>query len=67
MAVIGLIAISLVLMLFNGGLAGVIMLWAWALYKWCKSEKERAKNIEKYNKAKREFKEKNGYNYPGYF
>ena len=51
MAIIGLIAISLVLMLLNGGLAGVIMLWAWAIYKWCKSEKERAENIEKYNRA----------------
>ena len=54
-------------MLFNGGLAGVIMLWAWAGYKWYKSEKERAENMAKYNKVKREFKEKNGYDYPGYF
>ncbi len=66
MAVIGLIAVSLVLMLFNGGLAGVIMLWAWAGYKWYKSEKERAENMAKYNKVKREFREKNGYDYPGY-
>lgn len=62
MEVIGLIVVSCVLMLFNGGIVGVIFLWAWVAYK----ANEKQKNIAKFNKAKEEFKRKNGYNYPGY-
>lgn len=62
MEIIGLIVVSCVLMLFNGGIVGVILLWAWVAYK----ANEKQKNIAKYNKAKEEFRRKNGYNYPGY-
>ena len=54
MEIVGLIAISCVMMLFNGGIVGVIMLWAWVAYK----ANEKQKNIAKYNKAKEEFRRK---------
>ena len=66
MAVIGLIVLSCILMLFKGGITGVILLWGFAIWKWVQSENEHQRNLEKYEKAKKEFKKKNGYNYPGY-
>ena len=62
MEIIGLIVISCVLMLFNGGIVGVILLWAWVAVQ----ANEKQKRIQKFNRAKREFREKNGYDYPGY-
>ena len=60
MAVIGLIVLSCILMLFKGGITGVILLWGFAIWKWAKAEKERQQNLEKWERAKREFKKKNG-------
>ena len=65
MAVVGLIAISLVLMLFNGGIAGVIMLWGFVIIKWYLAEKDKAERMEKLRKYKEDFKKKNGYYPPG--
>ena len=56
------LALSVILMLFNGGLAGVVMLWAWLLIK--KVEEEDRK--ERYRRAKEEFRRTHGYNYPGF-
>ena len=56
------LALSVILMLFNGGITGVVLLWAWLLYK--KVEEEDRK--ERYRRAKEEFKKTHGYNYPGY-
>lgn len=58
MAVIGLIVLSCVLMLFKGGITGVILLWGFAIWKWVQSENEHQRNLEKYEKAKKEFKKK---------
>ena len=62
MEIIGLIVISCVLMLFNGGIVGVILLCVWVAVQ----ANEKQKRIQKFNRAKREFREKNGYDYPGY-
>ena len=56
MAIIGLIAMSLILMLFNGGLTGVILLWGYAFYKWYQQEKRK----QQWENYKRDFREKNG-------
>ena len=62
MEIIGLIVVSCVLMLFNGGIVGVILLWGWVAFQ----ANEKQKRIQKFNRAKKEFREKNGYDYPGF-
>lgn len=63
MEIVGLIAVSCVLMCFNGGIVGVIMLWGWVFWEASKENE----NKEKYKKAKEDFKRTNGYDYPGYW
>lgn len=63
MEIVGLIVVSCVLMCFNGGIVGVIMLWGWVLWEASKAQK----NKERYNKAKDDFKRTHGYDYPGYW
>lgn len=61
MEIIGLIVLSCVLMLFNGGIVGVIMLWAYAFYRWYQKQK----NIAKRNAYREKFKKEHGYYPPG--
>jgi len=60
MEIIGLIAISCALMCFKGGIAGVIVLWGWVLYK----AADHQKRVNQREQMKRDFKKRNGYNWP---
>ena len=61
MEIIGLIAISLVLMLFKGGIAGVIMLWLYVIWAAWRNEKKKEQIRENFKRFKEEQIRKGGY------
>lgn len=56
MAIIGVSVLSCILMLFKGGVTGVILLWGYAIFKWYQQEKRK----QQWENYKRDYRKRNG-------